>query len=127
MPNPSELLMSERLSILFDDLRKHYDYIIVDTAPMLVVSDTQLLTKYADQIIYLTRANQTEIKVLEFPLKLRKEGKLHNLSFIVNDVKEANLGYGGGKYGYGYSSKASKILKIPNLGGLSKLRTKGSA
>lgn len=127
MPNPSELLMSERLSILFDDLRKHYDYIIVDTAPMLVVSDTQLLTKYADQIIYLTRANQTEIKVLEFPLKLRKEGKLHNLSFIVNDVKEANLGYGGGKYGYGYSSKASKSLKIPNLGGLSKLRTKGSA
>jgi tyrosine-protein kinase Etk/Wzc len=93
----------------------------------LVVSDTQLITKYADQIVYLTRAGQTEIKVLEFPLKLRKEGKLPNLSFIVNDVKEANLGYGGGKYGYGYSSKPAKGFKLPNLQVLAKLKARGSA
>jgi capsular exopolysaccharide synthesis family protein len=127
MPNPSELLMSERIATLFNELRKNYDYIIVDTAPMLVVSDTQLITKYADQIVYLTRAGLTEIKVLEFPLKLRKEGKLPNLSFVVNDVKEANLGYGGGKYGYGYSSKPEKRFKLPNLAGLAKLKAKGSA
>jgi capsular exopolysaccharide synthesis family protein len=115
MPNPSELLMSDRLGELFDSLRAKYDYIIVDTAPMLVVSDTQLITKYADQIIYMTRAGQTEINVLEFPLKLHKEGKLPNLSFVVNAVKEANLGYGGGKYGYGYTSKNKKGFSLPSI------------
>lgn len=115
MPNPSELLMSDRLGELFDALRETYDIIIVDTAPMLVVSDTQLITKYADQIIYMTRAGQTEIKVLEFPLKLRKEGKLPNLSFVVNAVKEANLGYGGGKYGYGYTPKNIKGFGLPSI------------
>lgn len=115
MPNPSELLMSDRLEELFGELRAKYDYIIVDTAPMLVVSDTQLITKYADQIIYMTRAGQTEIKVLEFPLKLRKEGKLPNLSFVVNAVKDANLGYGGGKYGYGYTAKTQKSFGLPSI------------
>jgi capsular exopolysaccharide synthesis family protein len=116
MPNPSELLMNDRLETLFNELRLKYDYVIVDTAPMLVVSDTQLLTKYADQIVYVTRAGYTEVKVLEFPLKLRKEGKLPNLSFVVNDVKEANLGYGGRKYGYGYAAKTTKRFRfIPFL------------
>jgi capsular exopolysaccharide synthesis family protein len=115
MPNPSELLMSERLGELFNTLKSKYDYVIVDTAPMLVVSDTQLITKYADQIIYITRAGQTETKVLEFPLKLRKEGKLPNLSFVVNAVKEANLGYGGGKYGYGYTAKKQRGISLPSI------------
>lgn len=107
MPNPAELLMSERMEELFDDLRRKYDYIIVDTAPMIVVSDTQLISKYADQILYVTRANFTELKVLEFPLKLQMEGKLKNLSFVVNGVKDTNLGYGG-KYGYGYGKPVKK-------------------
>ena len=103
--------MSERMEELFLDLRHKYDYIIVDTAPLIVVSDTQLISKYADQILYVTRANFTDLKVLEFPLRLHKEGKLKNLAFVVNGVKDTNLGYGG-RYGYGYGKPAKKWWKF---------------
>ncbi|WP_420601465.1 GumC family protein [Flagellimonas sp.] len=105
-PNPAELLLSERLSDLISEVSQKYDYVIVDTAPVMVVTDTLLISHNANQIIYVTRAGVTETKALEFPLKLKEEGKLKGLSFVVNDVKETNLGYGG-KYGYGYG-KASK-------------------
>ncbi|MGB5691192.1 MAG: polysaccharide biosynthesis tyrosine autokinase, partial [Flavobacteriaceae bacterium] len=100
-PNPAELLMSERMGTLFEEVIEKYDYIIVDTAPTLVVTDTLLISKYAHQIIYVTKAGVTEKKVMGYPIKLKKEGKLKNLSFVVNNVSETNLGYGG-KYGYGY-------------------------
>lgn len=106
-PNPAELLMKDRLPELFGELRKMYDYIIVDTAPLMVVSDTLLISEHADQTLYVTRAGMTETKVLEFPLKLHAEGKLKGLSFVVNAVKSSNLGYGG-KYGYGYGKSIRK-------------------
>lgn len=103
-PNPSELLLSKRMKNLFDSLKNNYDYIIVDSAPLLVVTDTLLISKYADQIIYVTKAGFTEEKVLRYPVRLHKEGKLKNLNFVVNSVKSSSLGYGG-KYGYGYGEK----------------------
>ena len=106
-PNPAELLMSSRVKELLDEVSDKYDYVVVDTAPLMVVTDTLLLTDYADHIIYLTRAGVTEEKVLDYPLKLKEEGKLPNLSFVVNDVKESNLGYGG-KYGYGYGKSVKE-------------------
>ena len=110
-PNPAELLMSDRMKDLIAEASLKYDYVIVDTAPLMVVTDTLLLTDYADHIIYVTRAGVTETKVLEFPLKLKAEGKLNGLSFVVNDVKESNLGYGG-KYGYGYGKTVKKWWKF---------------
>ncbi|WP_036384331.1 tyrosine-protein kinase [Muricauda sp. MAR_2010_75] len=110
-PNPSELLMSGRLKELFDEVSERYDYVIVDTAPMMLVSDTLLISEHADQLIYVTRADVTETKALDFPLKLQKEGKIKGLSFVVNDVKLNNLGYGG-KYGYGYGKVAKKWWKF---------------
>lgn len=106
-PNPSELLMSERIKTLFTKVSEDYDYVIVDTAPLMVVTDTLLINQYADQILYITKAGVTEKKALEFPLKLIREGKLKGLSFVVNNVKQANLGYGG-KYGYGYGKTVKK-------------------
>ncbi|NER11514.1 capsular exopolysaccharide family [Muriicola jejuensis] len=106
-PNPAELLMSERMKELLIEVPSEYDYVIVDTAPLMVVSDTLLISEYADQILYVVRADKTELKVLDFPLKLHAEGKLKGLSFVVNGVKESNLGYGG-KYGYGYAEKRKK-------------------
>ena len=103
-PNPTELLMSERMDELFEAVRKKYDYIIVDTAPLMVVSDTLLISKNADQTLYVTRAGITETNVVGFPIQLQEEGKLKGLSFIVNGVKSSNLGYGG-KYGYGSRKK----------------------
>ncbi|WP_445384814.1 GumC family protein [Robiginitalea sp. IMCC44478] len=106
-PNPAELLMKDRLNQFFEEASKIYDYIIVDSAPLLVVADTQLIANHADQILYVTKAGSTENKVLSFPLKLLKEGKIKNLSFVVNNVAASKLGYGG-KYGYGYSSSKKK-------------------
>ncbi|MCE2612422.1 polysaccharide biosynthesis tyrosine autokinase [Flavobacteriaceae bacterium D16] len=106
-PNPSELLMSNRVGLLIDELRNKYDYIIVDTAPVMGVSDTLLISEHADQTLFVTRAHQTDLKVLEFALKLHKEGKIKNISFIVNGVKDSNLGYGG-PYGYGYGKTTKK-------------------
>jgi len=111
MPNPTELLMSDKLKTFFDIAKEKYDYIVVDSAPLLVVADTLEISKYADQLLYVTKAGTTERKVLEHPIKLLKEGKLKNLSFIVNGVKDANLGYGS-KYGYGYGVNKTKWWQI---------------
>ncbi|ASO06671.1 GumC family protein [Arenibacter algicola] len=110
-PNPSELLMNGRMKDLLESMVELYDYIIVDTAPLLVVTDTLLISEYANQIIYVTRAGMTELKVLEYPIKLHNEGKLDGLSFIVNGVNDSNLGYGG-QYGYGYGKSTKKWWKF---------------
>ncbi|MCB0372053.1 MAG: polysaccharide biosynthesis tyrosine autokinase [Muricauda sp.] len=106
-PNPTELLMNERMGQLFKETSELYDYVIVDTAPLMVVTDTLLISQYASQILYVVKAGSTETKILDFPLKLKEEGKLKGLSFVVNNVKQANLGYGG-KYGYGYGKSVKK-------------------
>lgn len=111
MPNPAELLMSDRLEEIVNEVRMRYDYIIVDTAPMVVVSDTLLISRFADIVLYVTRAHYTDLKVLNFPLKMKDEGKIENLNFVVNAVKDTNLGYGG-KYGYGYGRERKKWWKF---------------
>ena len=99
--------MKDRMGELFKEVADKYDYVIVDTAPLMVVTDTVLISEYASQILYVVKAGATEMKVLDFPLKLKEEGKLNGLSFVVNNVKQSNLGYGG-KYGYGYGKTVKK-------------------
>nr|WP_299067449.1 polysaccharide biosynthesis tyrosine autokinase [uncultured Allomuricauda sp.] len=106
-PNPAELLMSTRLKELIDHCSGIYDCVIIDSAPLLPVTDTLLINEYANQTVYVTKAGVTEEKVLEYPIRLKEEKKLKNLSFVVNAVKDANLGYGG-KYGYGYGKSVKK-------------------
>ena len=103
-PNPAELLLNHRMKDLFAEVSEMYDYIIVDTAPLMVVSDTLLLSEYADHTIYVTRSRMTERRVVEFPIGLQKEGKIKGLCFVVNGVKTSNLGYAG-RYGYGYGGQ----------------------
>lgn len=110
-PNPSELLMSNRLKILLDEVSQLYDYIIVDTAPLVVVTDTLLISDCADQTIYVTRAGFTENEIIGHPIGLLAQGKVKNLSFVLNDVKQSDLGYGG-KYGYGYGAPQKKWWKL---------------
>lgn len=110
-PNPAELLMSKKLSGFFREISAQYDYVIVDTAPLLVVTDTLLISEYANHMVYVTRAGFTETKALQYPIKLQKEGKIKGLAFVVNDVKSAELGYGG-KYGYGYGKAEKKWWKF---------------
>lgn len=65
-PNPNELLTNSRLDQIFEVLREKYDYIIVDTAPVGMVSDTFLLNRLADVNLYITRANYSSKKYLHF-------------------------------------------------------------
>ncbi len=110
-PNPAELLMNGRMKELLESVALRYDYIIVDTAPLMVVTDTLLISEFANQILYVVRAGMTELKVLDHPLKLSGEGKLKGLSFVVNGVKDSSMGYGG-KYGYGYGKSVKKWWKF---------------
>lgn len=118
-PNPYELLKLEKMGLMIKELESLYDYIIIDSAPSMLVADTFLITKYADLVIYLIRAGYTEKDLLEFPLDSKREGKLPNLSFVLNDVKVNDIGYGN-KYGYGYGEEKKKawstkrLVLIPN-------------
>ena len=99
-PNPAELLMGKKVGELFEKLKQDYDYIIVDTAPVSLVTDTLLIAKYADTFIYVTRANYLDKRMLSLPEKLYQEKKLPNMSILINDT-DSTKGYGYG-YGYGY-------------------------
>ncbi|WP_339609693.1 polysaccharide biosynthesis tyrosine autokinase [uncultured Planktosalinus sp.] len=109
-PNPAELWMSESTGMFFDVLKEHYDYVIVDTAPCLLVTDTLLISKYADTTLYVVRADYTERKLLDFPKENLENGKLKNVAFVLNNVKMANFGYGN-KYGYTYGAEKQGFWK----------------
>jgi len=106
-PNPAELMMQERLQDIFSYARKHYDYVIVDTAPAGLVTDTVLAAKYADCVVYIIRANYTDKRTLSMPVNFYKENKLPNLAFLLNDVSESSLG--SYPYTYSYSYNDEKI------------------
>jgi tyrosine-protein kinase Etk/Wzc len=99
-PNPAELLMSKKVDTLFQTLKTQYDYIIVDTAPVSLVTDTLLIAKHADTFIYVARANFLEKRMLNIANSLYKEQKLPNMCLLLNDT-DSTKGYG---YGYGYGN-----------------------
>jgi len=107
-PNPSELLRQAKFGQMVKELREQYDYVIVDTAPSMLVADTFLISQYADLILYVTRADYTEKKLLNFAIDVQNDGKLHDISFVINDVKTANFGYGN-KYGYAYGQSKPSL------------------
>jgi tyrosine-protein kinase Etk/Wzc len=103
-PNPAELWMQDRTKTLFEEAKDLYDLVIVDSAPTILVTDTLLINKYADVTAYVTRADYTDMSLLEFVSDAVKDGKLKNVAVIVNNVKLANFGYGN-KYGYAYGEE----------------------
>ena len=105
-PNPAELLMSKKVDSFFETIKKQYDYIIVDTAPVSLVTDTLIIAKHADTFIYVVRANFLEKRMLNIPESLYKEEKLPNMCVLLNDTT-SKKGYGYG-YGYGYGIEVEK-------------------
>lgn len=108
-PNPAELLMNSRMKMLFDTASEQYDYVIVDTAPSMLVTDTLLISKYAGHTIFVTRAGYTEKRILNFAKELHADKKLNGMMLVVNDVKQSNFGYGA-KYGYYGAPKKKGLL-----------------
>jgi len=110
-PNPNELLAKPALDQLIDDLRRQFDYIVIDTAPIGVVSDSLLLNRLADVTLYVVRAEFTPKKDIEDATTLYKKKKLKNMYFVLNDVDltKHTYRYGyGKKYGYGYGYGKNK-------------------
>ncbi|QOD62062.1 polysaccharide biosynthesis tyrosine autokinase [Polaribacter haliotis] len=107
-PNPAELLASKSIEDLFKEVRDldYYDFIIVDTAPVNLVTDTLLISKYADMFLYVVRANYLDKRLLAVPEELYKSKRLPNMSIVLNDTDpKRSYGYGYGGYGYGYLSE----------------------
>ena len=109
-PNPAELLMSDRMEPLFDKVSDQYDYVIVDTAPSMLVTDTLLFSHFAGHTIYITRADYTEKPLLNFVKDLHDKQKLKGMMLVVNDVDQANFGYGA-RYGYYGAPKKKSFFK----------------
>lgn len=108
-PNPTELLSNGRYQELVESLKDRYDYIVLDTAPMMLVTDSFLIVDVADVIVYVTRSEYTPKDLIDFANKQIHEEKIKNVGFVLNDVSNAEGGYGYNYgYGYGYSSKDKK-------------------
>ncbi len=109
-PNPAELLMQKRTTTFVEALKKEYDYIIMDTAPSMLVTDTILINKLADITLYVVRAGYTDKRLLDFPQDAIDDGRLANVAMVLNNVNLNNFGYGN-KYGYAYSREERSLLK----------------
>lgn len=108
-PNPSELLMSDRVGELFEYFEDKYDYIIADTSAVGLVSDTLLISKYADMFVYVVSADGVDKRqFVHVAQTLHDEKRLPNLTLLLNGVKKGNKGYG---YGYGYGNNPNKKKK----------------
>lgn len=100
-PNPNELLMGERLDQLFAELRQRYDYIVVDSAPVALISDTFQLNRVADMTVYVCRARYTTFDLIDFLNNVHEQKRLPNIVTVLNGVNASKAGYG---YGYGYGT-----------------------
>lgn len=106
-PNPTELLTNGRVQELLDEVKDEYNYIIFDTAPLMLVTDTFLFSDMADVTIYVTRSRYTEKTLIDFANNAVKQNRIKNVAFVINDVKKEFFSYGN-KYGYGYNVTESK-------------------
>ena len=101
-PNPAELLDSPKMNELLTILNKKYDYVIIDTPPIGLVTDGVILMQYADANLYIVRHNYSKIKSLSVVNNISKNKNISNLNIVINDYTQ-NEGYGYG-YGYGYGN-----------------------
>ncbi|MGK0308339.1 MAG: tyrosine-protein kinase Etk/Wzc [Urechidicola sp.] len=104
-PNPTQLIMSQRLEDLFETVNDKYDYIIVDSPPVSLVTDTILLDKFADLFMYVVRAEKLDKRMLKVPFTLHRDNKINNVAMLLNGIKQSNNNYG---YGYGYGNELNK-------------------
>jgi len=102
-PNPSELLLTDRVQQLFEELKTRYDMIVVDSAPVAMVSDTFSLSRYANVIVYVTRSNYTKRNHIKYLNTAIQRGQLNHVALVLNDTNpKLSQGYG---YGYGESKE----------------------
>jgi tyrosine-protein kinase Etk/Wzc len=111
-PNPAELIMLPKIQAMFDTLKSEFDYVVIDTAPIGLVTDAQLLSPNIDTTLYVIRQGYTFKQQMQIVNDMQNGGKMPRLGLIINDVvftRGYSYGYGygyesgyGGKYGYSY-------------------------
>jgi capsular exopolysaccharide synthesis family protein len=110
-PNPSELVLTGRMKKFFEEARQRYDYIIIDSPPLAIVADAFVLADHADHMIFVTRQDHTPKQLLKSLDEHYRNGRLKNISLLLNDIFKSGPGYGYGYsygYGYGYGYRYSK-------------------
>lgn len=117
-PNPAELLLEPRLKDFFKEARAEYDYVIVDSAPVGMVSDSLSVAEFADTTIYVTRLGVTRFRDIQFINSIYEENRLPRMNVIVNGTT-ATQGYG---YGYGSVEDHGKHAPGHKKGFLGKLK-----
>ena len=100
-PNPAEIILMERNKELINELKLQYDYILIDTPPIALVTDALLLSDVVDSTLFVTRYGLTKRKQLAIVNELHTEQKFKSIAVILNGVKSGR-GYGYKGYGYGY-------------------------
>lgn len=108
-PNPTDLLEDSRLADLLTDLRQRYDYVLIDSAPLMMVSDSFHILRHSDVLVYVVRARYTEKELLDYAGTVAKDDNVTRMALVLNDVDKEEMRYGyGGKYGYGYHDETKK-------------------
>lgn len=103
-PNPSELMLAERMDEFISQAKRLFDYIIIDSPPLAIVADAFLLADKSDHMIFVTRQDYTPRQLLRSLDEYQRVGRLKNVSLLLNDIYKSGPGYGYGYYyGYGYS------------------------
>jgi capsular exopolysaccharide synthesis family protein len=117
-PNPAELLLNPRLKDLIAEAKERFDVVIMDTAPVGLVSDAIALAQFADCTLYIVRRGHTPRGLLSLVNDLYVNKKLPSVSILLNDMKQDGAYYGGyyggygyGYYGYGHSKKGGYFEK----------------
>jgi capsular exopolysaccharide synthesis family protein len=105
-PNPSELIETDAMETLMNEYKKEFDYIILDTPPIAIVTDAILASKFANTTIFVVRHNFSSKDVLYLADELAERGTIKKINILINDVKlPGYYGYSfkyGYRYGYGY-------------------------
>ena len=111
-PNPAELLMSDRVAFLFDKVKKDYNYIVVDTAAVGLVTDTLLISEHADIFIYVISANTIDKRQLHIAQTMYEEKRLpHMVTLLNGSVKKKGYGYGYGNNPQRNKNWFSRVFK----------------
>jgi capsular exopolysaccharide synthesis family protein len=107
-PNPSELILSQRMQDLLEELKRTYDYILIDTPPIGLVTDGTTMLMSADVALYVIRADYSKRVFVRNPDQLAEDHNIRNLYIVFNSVSTDNKRYGGygyKVYGQGYYSE----------------------
>ncbi|MDP9956835.1 capsular exopolysaccharide synthesis family protein [Epilithonimonas hungarica] len=113
-PNPNDLLDMKKFDLMIDELKKDYDYIVLDSAPVMLVSDSLHLVDVSDLVVYTVKSEFTEKEMIMFASNFKNENAVNNMVFVLNNVQPEYSRYGY-KYGYGYYSyqqPKNKLMKL---------------